>query len=124
MHTILEEARKAAGISGMRKNYPDNSKQRGCGYWAAYNALGNLLIELNKPDEAEEFLRQSLKIKPEQASIYHNLGVALQSLGRIDEAAAAFRKALKINPGLAEPYRHLAMTKTFNDKNDPDIKSI
>ena len=36
MHVEIEKARKAAGISGMKKNYPDDPKQRGCGYWAAY----------------------------------------------------------------------------------------
>ena len=49
MHAVLERARKAAGISGMKKNYPDDPKQRGCGYWAAYG--GSISNELALIDE-------------------------------------------------------------------------
>lgn len=48
MHVFIENARKAAGISGMTKNYPDDPKQRGCGYWAAF--LGSINNDCGKRD--------------------------------------------------------------------------
>ena len=36
MHQAIEKARKAAGISSLKKNYPENHRERGCGYWAAF----------------------------------------------------------------------------------------
>lgn len=49
MHTVIETARRAAGISGMKKNYPDDPKQRGCGYWAAF--IGSLSNDLGVMDK-------------------------------------------------------------------------
>jgi len=55
MHVIIESARKSAGISGLKSNYPENKKQRGTGYWAAF--LGALDYQLGLADEA---LRKSM----------------------------------------------------------------
>lgn len=51
MHVVLEKARKAAGISGFTKNYPDNPKQRGCGFWAAF--MGSISNDLGMMDASE-----------------------------------------------------------------------
>ena len=48
MHTIIEAARKSAGISGLKSNYPENKKQRGAGFWAAF--LGALDFQLGRFD--------------------------------------------------------------------------
>jgi len=57
MHKFISKAAKAAGIVGgkddrnsgqvaMSKNYPDNPRHRGCGYWAAFiGALEHLIQE-------------------------------------------------------------------------------
>jgi hypothetical protein len=50
MHTALEKARKAAGIGSLKKNYPENPRERGCGFWAAFiGVVGN---ELARADDA------------------------------------------------------------------------
>lgn len=59
MHVVIEKARKSAGISGMKKNYPDDPKQRGCGYWAAF--LGSLSNDLGRIDA--ERLDSSKKVE-------------------------------------------------------------
>jgi len=52
MHNEIERARKAAGISGMTRNYPDNPKQRGCGYWAAFiGSIGNSLAAMDAAEK-------------------------------------------------------------------------
>jgi hypothetical protein len=49
MHVVLEKARKSAGISSLKKNYPEDSKQRGCGYWAAFiGSVGNDLAAMDE----------------------------------------------------------------------------
>jgi len=49
MHVVLEKARKSAGISSLKKNYPDDHKQRGCGYWAAFiGSVGNDLAVMDE----------------------------------------------------------------------------
>jgi hypothetical protein len=49
MHVVLEKARKSAGISSLQKNYPNDPKQRGCGYWAAFiGSVGNDLAAMDE----------------------------------------------------------------------------
>jgi len=36
MHVAIEKARKAAGIGSLKKNYPQNPRERGCGFWAGF----------------------------------------------------------------------------------------
>jgi uncharacterized protein (DUF362 family) len=49
MHSVIEKARKAAGISGMKKNYPDDPKHRGAGFWAAF--IGSVSNDLGMVDQ-------------------------------------------------------------------------
>jgi hypothetical protein len=49
MHVVLEKARKSAGINSLKKNYPEDSKQRGCGHWAAF--IGSVSNDLAAMDE-------------------------------------------------------------------------
>lgn len=58
MHFKVDDARKSAGIGGMRKNYPDDPKQRGCGYWAAF--CGALSQTLENDD------REKLRVAEER----------------------------------------------------------
>jgi hypothetical protein len=48
MHVAVEKARKAAGISSLKKNYPENPKERGCGFWAAF--IGVISDQLSQMD--------------------------------------------------------------------------
>lgn len=48
MHALIEKARKSAGIASLKKNYPSDPKQRGCGFWAAF--LGSLDTSLGQLD--------------------------------------------------------------------------
>jgi hypothetical protein len=58
MHVVIEKARKAAGISGLTKNYPDNSKQRGCGYWAAF--IGSISNDLGRVDQEQKEMEHTI----------------------------------------------------------------
>src|SRR5207244_1217459 len=74
-----------------------------------YN-LGNLLVGLRKPGEAEAEYRQALaryepltaefpaepKYRRELAMIHNNLGVLLKNAGQLGEAEAEYRSALAL----------------------------
>ncbi len=64
MKSVIEKARKAAGISALKGgNYPADPKQRGAGYWAAFigalrTEIDYLIAECNEAGKAE---REALK---------------------------------------------------------------
>ncbi|MDP1822906.1 MAG: tetratricopeptide repeat protein [Archangium sp.] len=60
--------------------------------------LGRLLIDSDAP-LAEQRLRQSLKLDPEQAEVQNNLGAAALQQKKSDEAYGAFKAALELAPG-------------------------
>jgi len=53
---------------------------------ASLDALGWVLVQLNRPREAEPMLRQALKTSETEARLLH-LAMALEKLNRIDEAS-------------------------------------
>lgn len=63
-----------------------------------YLAHLGLLLIASDPALAEQRLRQSLKLDPEQAEAQNNLGAALLQQKRSDEAYEAFKAALELAP--------------------------
>jgi tetratricopeptide (TPR) repeat protein len=61
-------------------------------------SLGLLLAELQRYDEAVDFLSQAGRGLPDRARIQYNLGLLLQQLNRGSEAEKALAKALTIEP--------------------------
>jgi tetratricopeptide (TPR) repeat protein len=60
--------------------------------------LGVALGELNRNDEALQYLNEAIALDPDDHEVHLNLAVALIPLGRIDEADAQLRRALEILP--------------------------
>lgn len=60
-------------------------------YWVN---LGNLLKDLQRPEEAENAYRQALALQPEDPLALYNLGYLYQLYGRWSDAAAAFGQAV------------------------------
>ena len=75
----------------------------------AYYNLGNLLAELNRPEEAEAAFRGAIEKDPNDAAAYSNLGWLLKNLNRPEEAEAAFRQAIAKDPDLALAYSNLGL---------------
>jgi tetratricopeptide (TPR) repeat protein len=69
---------------------------------AAVSALG-----LNRWDDAEDYWRQSIAVKPDFVDAYNNLGILLKGLNRLLEAEAMFRSAAAIRPDQAQAYNNL-----------------
>lgn len=60
--------------------------------------------------EAERFLRDSLKYDAKNAAAHNYLGLTLLLQGRLPEAEAGFRRALEINNSFADAHNNLGVT--------------
>ena len=65
---------------------------------AVANDLGNLLLLVPKPDEAEAAYRKAIELDPDRASALYNLGLLLQQRGALREAMQDYRRVVKVEP--------------------------
>ena len=73
----------------------------------AHNTLGNALLALGRPAEAEASYRQALRLRPNNPEAHNNLGAAEQALGRPAEAEASCREALRLRPDYPDAHNNL-----------------
>ena len=62
----------------------------------AHSALGGLLGELGKSEEADLYTRKAIEIKPDYAYTHYNLGIILKDLGNLQEARICSEKIMSI----------------------------
>jgi tetratricopeptide (TPR) repeat protein len=67
----------------------------------AYNALGNLYLDLERPSEALMMFGQAVQAEPEVAEWWRNLGVVRANQGYLTEAVAALETAVSLDPSSA-----------------------
>jgi tetratricopeptide (TPR) repeat protein len=72
-----------------------------------HDAVGDLLLQAGRLDEAVVRYRRSLDLNPRSASTHYNLGYALSARSRRDEAIAQFKEALAIDPDYAQAHNNL-----------------
>jgi Flp pilus assembly protein TadD len=65
---------------------------------AVFNDLGNLLLLVPEPAEAEAAYRRAVELDPEKTTALFNLGLLLQQRGELREAAELYRRAVKLEP--------------------------
>jgi tetratricopeptide (TPR) repeat protein len=82
-----------------------------------YLNLGALLVENNRPAEAEPYLDQAVQIAPADSLGRRALGKALLQLNRLEEAQSQLEKSVELAPQnapthflLAQVYRKLRLT--------------
>jgi hypothetical protein len=68
---------------------------------AVYNDLGNLLMLVPKPADAEAAYRKAIELDPNKASALFNLGLLLQQQGELHEAEDLYQRTLKADPNHA-----------------------
>ncbi len=73
----------------------------------AYVALGQLLHETDRFDEAVTCLEAAVARKPDHADARNFLGIALKSTGRLDEARSHILAALELNDKMYGAYANL-----------------
>lgn len=64
----------------------------------AYNSLGIILKNLDKPLEAEASTRKAIELKDDYVEAYYNLGNILRFIGKKEEAIECTKKIMKIRP--------------------------
>jgi predicted O-linked N-acetylglucosamine transferase (SPINDLY family) len=65
----------------------------------ACNALGGLLVRLDRVEDAYRVFQRALALRPRNAALLNNLGNSLRVLRRSGEAEQAFRSAIALDPG-------------------------
>lgn len=73
----------------------------------ALQQRGNILLALNRLDEAKTDYEQTLKLTPDDGSVWNNYGDALEGLGQTNEAFQAFTRATQSQPPSHNAYLSL-----------------
>lgn len=86
---------------------------------AVYNDLGNLLLLVPQPAEAEEAYRKAVELDPNKVSALFNLAVLLQERGELREAYKLHRRAVKLEPRHAWAYYQIgAIQERWGETSD------
>jgi tetratricopeptide (TPR) repeat protein len=83
--------------------------------WPSMN-LGTLLLRLERLDEAEAQLRDSISIDPRFPVAHLRLGQVLEKKARYDEAIAELEQAARLDPTYPEP--HYALGRIYRKRKD------
>lgn len=86
---------------------------------AAWLALGRLMKQDGRSDEAIAAYQAVLRIDARNSAAYNDMGMLLQAAGRLDEALAAYHALLEFMPGNAVIYSNigsvLQLQKHYDD---------
>ena len=83
--------------------------------WPAMN-LGTLYLRLERLDEAEAALRESLAVEPQFPVAHLRMGRVLESEGHIDQAIEELKEAARFDPTYPEP--HYALARIYKKRGD------
>ena len=87
-----------------------NRQGRPMSPWPPLN-LGTLLVKLEQLDDAEKYLRESLRADPKFAQAHYEFGVLLEKLGRDEEAIRELEQAAALDSAYAQP--HYALGRIY-----------
>jgi Flp pilus assembly protein TadD len=68
--------------------------------WRVESALGNVLANAGRYEEALPHFETSLRLRPDDPGAHYGVGLALYGLGRPDDAVGEYREALRLDPTL------------------------
>jgi tetratricopeptide (TPR) repeat protein len=71
--------------------------------------LGGALLHLGRYQEAEELLREALKLDPTAAPVLINLGSLMDARGRFDEGLQFYERVIALYPDNAMAHQHKAI---------------
>lgn len=89
------------------------------------SAMGAANIRLGRLNQAEQVLRQALKLNPNYIPALNNLGVVLMAQGKYAEARLVFRNAYALDSGKSDEIREnlrLAIAKSEKSAYHPPRK--
>jgi tetratricopeptide (TPR) repeat protein len=70
-------------------------------------SLGQAMLQMEKPAQAQEYLRRALKLNPDSEKAQYDLGVALGRMGKTAEAALYLGLAFKSRRNFRAARYHL-----------------
>lgn len=80
--------------------------------------LGNVLLELDRPDLAMQGYRMAIVLSPGSVEARNNLGVALHVSRREDEAEEVFREAIALDPNGRDAWDNLGRLMASRGRAD------
>lgn len=108
----IKEERYEDGLEVIRKGkeaYPDDIEL------AKYEI--NLLIQLEKTEEAKAGLEEAIEADPQNADLYFSLGVLKEELGEKEAGLESYQKALEIDPNHYNSNFNMGVA-VFNEANE------
>jgi tetratricopeptide (TPR) repeat protein len=78
----------------------------------AHYAMGDVLMELDKPDLADAEYRKALSVTKDSWRGHAKLANALRLEGKLPDAVAEFHEAIRIDPNIAQVHADLGLTLT------------
>jgi len=90
----------------------------------ALHHRGNVLLALNRLEDAREDYERTLKMIPEDAGVWNNYGVALEGLGRTNEALQAYRRATECKPPSESAFLGVAFLQIKSGRLDDAASAL
>jgi len=87
-----------------------NRQAKAVSPWPPLN-LGTLLAKMEQLDDAEKYLRESLRADPRFAEAHYQLGVLLEKRGRDEQAILELEQAAALNAAYPQP--HYALGRIY-----------
>jgi tetratricopeptide (TPR) repeat protein len=82
----------------------------------AWEKCGETLVKLDRPDEAEAYLKKALELDPRLADTFATLGYLSLQKGKPDEAMDFFTQALQLQPDHARAIEGRVQVKVLKKK--------
>lgn len=89
----------------------------------------NLLISLDRADEARTKLQTAIEAEPENANLYYNLAFLNDEVGEKEKAIELYKQAVEIDPGYFEANFNIAVihyntaAEMLKEANEMDLKT-
>jgi Tfp pilus assembly protein PilF len=90
---------------------------------AVFNDLGNLLLLVPRPAEAEAAYRKAVEIDPHKVSALYNLGLLLQRRRELREATDLYQRVLDEEPGHAWAHYQLGTIHEVRGQESRAVES-
>ncbi|MEN8169002.1 MAG: tetratricopeptide repeat protein [Pseudomonadota bacterium] len=76
---------------------------------AAYANMGNIHLQLDDTEKAEQAWLKALELRPAWAAVYNQLGIFYRDQVRFEQALAMYQKAIESDESYANSHRNIAI---------------
>ncbi|MFQ5431304.1 MAG: tetratricopeptide repeat protein [Nitrospinota bacterium] len=84
-------AYKKMGEVHLKKGDPEKAEEY-------FTKAGDIFLEREMDNEAEEAYKEVLKINPDTTNVYNSLGILYRKQGKLEEAVKQYNMAIKVDP--------------------------